>query len=250
MVSTIVSWLDQRWYAGVRSQWDDQLFRDRVLAHLSPDAIALDLGAGAGRVAAMNFRAVGRRVFGIDVDLAVSANRQIDGGCAGDASRLPFRDAAFDLVFADNVLEHLDEPDLVFAEVARVLKEGGQFLVKTPNAWHYVAVLARLTPHRFHQWINGRRGRHEADTFPTRYLANTEKALGALATHAGLQVGSIVSVESRPEYARINPALYVFGCVYERIVNSTDWGAIFRVVLLGEFAKPRRQSPPFQNVCD
>jgi SAM-dependent methyltransferase len=241
-MSAIVSWLDQRWYAGVRSQWDDELLRQRVIAHISPTAIALDLGAGSGRVAAMNFRAVGRSVFGIDVDLAISANCQIDGGCVGDGSRLPFRDGAFDLVFADNVLEHLDQPELVFTEVARVLKPGGRFLVKTPNAWHYVTVLARLTPYRFHQWINGRRGRHDADTFPTRYLANTRTALEVLAANAGLDVASVVSVESRPEYARINPALYVFGWMYERIVNSADWLALFRVVLLGEFAKPGRAS--------
>ena len=241
-MSAIVTWLDQRWYAGIRSQWDDELLRERVLAHISDHAVALDLGAGSGRVAAMNFKAAGRSVFGIDVDLAISTNCQIDGGCVGDASRLPFRDAAFDLVYADNVLEHLDRPELVFAEVARVLKPGGRFLVKTPNAWHYVTVVARLTPHRFHQWINARRGRNHADTFPTRYLANTGTALGALATVAGLEVASIVSVESRPEYARINPALYVFGRVYERIVNSSDWGALFRVVLLGEFSKPLGRS--------
>jgi SAM-dependent methyltransferase len=240
-MSAIVTWLDQLWYAGSRSQWDDELLRERVLAHIAPDAITLDLGAGAGRVAAMNFKAAGRLVFGIDVDLAISENSQIDGGCVGDASRLPFCDAAFDLVFADNVLEHLDHPALVFAEVARVLKPGGRFLVKTPNAWHYVPVLARLTPHRFHQWINGRRGRAHADTFPTRYLANTNRALGALADAAGLKVACITSVEGRPEYARINPVLYVFGRLYERLVNSADWGALFRVVLLGEFAKPLRR---------
>ena len=237
-MSAIVTWLDQLWYCGVRSQWDDELLRERVLARIPSDAIALDLGAGAGRVPAMNFKAAGRFVFGIDVDLAISDNRQIDGGCVGDASRLPFRDAAFDLVFADNVLEHLEKPELVFAEVARVLKPGGRFLVKTPNAWHYVTVLARLTPYRFHQWINGRRGRAHADTFPTRYLANTNRTLGELAETAGLEVACIASVEGRPEYARINPALYVFGRLYERLVNSANWGALFRVVLLGEFAKP------------
>jgi SAM-dependent methyltransferase len=247
-MSTVISWLDQRWYAGVQSHWDDELLRERVIASLPSEAVALDLGAGAGRVTAMNFKAAGRSVFGIDVDLAISANRQIDGGCVGDASRLPFRDAAFDLIFADNVLEHLDQPALVFAEVARVLKPGGRFLVKTPNAWHYVTLLARLTPHGFHQWINRRRGRQEADTFPTRYLANTRTALGRLAAIAGLDVASVVSVESRPEYARINPALYALGRLYERIVNRASWGALFRVVLLADFIKPTRDAGSGQRL--
>ena len=134
------------------------------------------------------------------------------------------------------------DPTWSSAKSREYLKPGGRFLVKTPNAWHYVTVLARLTPHRFHQWINWRRGRRGADTFPTRYRANTRTALGVLAANAGLDVASVVSVESRPEYTRISPVLYVFGRLYERIVNSTDWGALFRVVLLGEFAKPGRAS--------
>ena len=239
-MSNLVTRLDQRWYADVRPHWDDELLRARVLAHISEGSIALDLGAGSGRVAAMNFKSAGRYVFGIDVDLAISANCQIDGGCVGDASRLPFRDAAFDVVYADNVLEHLDKPELVFTEVARVLKPGGRFLVKTPNAWHYVPVIARLTPHRFHQWINGRRGRHHADTFPTRYLANTVRRLGRWpqGRDSKSRASSLSkAVRNTPGSTRRS---ICSGGLYERVVNSADWGALFRVVLLGEFAKPQR----------
>ncbi|MEI2780661.1 MAG: hypothetical protein V9H25_05130 [Candidatus Competibacter sp.] len=42
----------------------------------------------------------------------------------------------------------------VFREVARVLKRGGVFLFKTPNKTHYMPTIARLTPHRFHQFVN------------------------------------------------------------------------------------------------
>ena len=77
--------------------------------------------------------------------------------------------ATFDRVFADNVLEHLPDRLTVFREIARVLKPGGVFLFKTPNKTHDMPTLARLTPHRFHPFVNRIRGRAETDAFPTRY---------------------------------------------------------------------------------
>ncbi|HYN78193.1 MAG TPA: class I SAM-dependent methyltransferase, partial [Lamprocystis sp. (in: g-proteobacteria)] len=192
---SLVQWLDARLYPGVTRNWDDQLFRERILARLRPTDWVLDLGAGAGIVSAMDFRGRSGRLCGIDPDPRVADNPHLDEGRVGRGEAIPYPDDCFDLIFADNVLEHLEEPGLVFREVARVLKPGGRFLVKTPNAWHYMPVIARATPHRFHQWVNRHRGRIEADTFPTRYRANTPAALGRLATVAGLTVGSMELIE-------------------------------------------------------
>jgi hypothetical protein len=63
----------------------------------------------------------------------------------------------------------------------------------------------------------------DASRFPTRYRANTNKTLGVLAATAGLEVASITLFEGRPEYARIHPVLYVFGTLYERLVNGAEW---------------------------
>ena len=101
----------------------------------------------------------------------MTTNPFLDEGRVSDASEIPYDSHQFDIVFSDNVLEHLEQPLDVFSEVARVLKPGGIFLFKTPNKWHYMPTIARLTPHRFHQFVNKIRGRAEADTFPTRYRA-------------------------------------------------------------------------------
>jgi SAM-dependent methyltransferase len=50
-----------------------------------------------------------------------------------DAQALPFRDRAFDAIFAVNLLEHVPEPQHVVSEVARLLSPGGRFLAVTPN---------------------------------------------------------------------------------------------------------------------
>jgi SAM-dependent methyltransferase len=52
---------------------------------------------------------------------------------AAGAHPLPFRDAAFDVVFAGELIEHLSEPRQALAEFARVLKPGGTLILTTPN---------------------------------------------------------------------------------------------------------------------
>jgi UDP-N-acetylglucosamine 2-epimerase (non-hydrolysing) len=135
--------------------------------------------------------------------LVLSTNPMLDEGRVANADGIPYEDARFDVVFSDNVLEHLDEPLQVFREVARVLKPGGVFLFKTPNKWHYMPTIARLTPHGFHQYVNRLRGRAEVDTFPTRYRANCLGDIKRLASDAGLLVERVERIEGRPEYLRM-----------------------------------------------
>lgn len=52
---------------------------------------------------------------------------------AADAEALPFRDDSFDLLLSSDVVEHLPDLDRHLAEAARVLKEEGRYLFKTPN---------------------------------------------------------------------------------------------------------------------
>lgn len=45
----------------------------------------------------------------------------------------PFGDSAFDLIEADHVLEHLDRPFAVMAEIHRILRPGGLLIIKVPH---------------------------------------------------------------------------------------------------------------------
>jgi len=49
-----------------------------------------------------------------------------------DVRSLPFESERFDTVLCIQCLEHIDEPDRVFAEVRRVLKKGGRFIFTVP----------------------------------------------------------------------------------------------------------------------
>lgn len=234
----LVQTIDSRCYPQFERNWDDVLFRETLLAFIHPEATVLDLGAGAGIVEAMNFRGLAARVCGVDLDPRVTENPYLDEGLVADAGKIPYPDETFDLVFADNVMEHIDEPAQVFAEIARVLRPGGKLLFKTPNKTHYMPLIARLTPHGFHQWINRKRGRDETDTFPTRYRCNSPSDVRAIARRVGMTVDRIDLIEGRPEYLRVSAPTYLVGLLYERLVNATDLFQRFRILMIATLSKP------------
>jgi ubiquinone/menaquinone biosynthesis C-methylase UbiE len=97
----------------------------------------LEVGSGSGAVARDLARMVGPkgRVVGVDPSRAcvVAARRLahvhgLDGRIAfrvGDGRRLPFRSGRFDVALAVTVLLHVDDPEVVVQEMARVTRPGG-----------------------------------------------------------------------------------------------------------------------------
>jgi SAM-dependent methyltransferase len=98
----------------------------------------LDLGCGAGYGTAY-LADTARRVVGADVDstaIAYARDRyarpNVDFEVV-DASALPFPAGSFDTVAAFEMIEHVEEAGAVVAEVARVLRPGGTFVLSTPR---------------------------------------------------------------------------------------------------------------------
>ncbi len=237
-MGALVKRMDRTLYADSSNNWDDELLRKRILARIRPEFVILDVGAGAGILPQMNFRGLAARVCGVDLDPRVVENPTLDEAKVADAGAIPYADDCFDLVFADNVLEHIEDPSSFFSEITRVLKPGSSFIFKTPNKWHYVPAISRLTPHWFHQSYNQLRGRSAQDTFPTWHRANSRSDVSRLAVQAGLQVERLDCIEGRPEYLRISAATYAVGAAYERVVNSSRLLEGLRVVLICELRKP------------
>ena len=228
---------DAKWYPSFRDNWDDLLFRKYILEHLHPEATLLDVGAGAGIVEEMNFKMCCKEVVGVDLDPRVATNPFLHRGLVADAIDLPLPDCYFDVVIADNVMEHIDDPEGILKEIVRVLKPGGVVLFKTPNFFHYMPIIAHLTPYSFHAWVNRLRGRDTVDTFPTRYKLNSRGAVMRYAKQFNLRVNSISLIEGRPEYLRFSAVTYWLGMLYERVVNSSDIFQSFRILLIADLQK-------------
>ncbi|MDA8202718.1 MAG: methyltransferase domain-containing protein [Chloroflexi bacterium] len=61
----------------------------------------------------------------------------------GDAYALPFADGTFDAVVCVRVVHHLEHPEAVFAEFARVLRPGGVLVLEFANKRNLKAILKR-----------------------------------------------------------------------------------------------------------
>jgi SAM-dependent methyltransferase len=241
MPSQTVLHLDKRWYPTFEPNWDNRMFREMLAPHIDGSKKVLDYGCGRGHVAHMNFKGIAGFIAGIDPDRAVFENPYLDEAKVLElpAGIIPYPDATFDVIFADNVMEHVADLTTVFREIARVLKPGGRFLAKTPNRWHYMPLIASCTPTWFHKAVNKRRGREEHDTFPTCYQCNSRGAVAKHARNAGLEVGEVRLIEGRPEYLRFNGLTYLCGYIYERVVNASSIFQGFRGVLFFEVIKPK-----------
>jgi SAM-dependent methyltransferase len=119
------------WFAGKR------LLIRRLLGRRleKPGLRILDVGCGAGATA-VDFSSNGW-VCACDRSLdslEFVGKRGIAPRVAGEAPRLPFRDGAFDIVLALDIVEHVDDDSAFVAELGRILAPGGALAVHVP-AW-------------------------------------------------------------------------------------------------------------------
>jgi SAM-dependent methyltransferase len=230
--ATRVADLDRRWYKDYVDE--HRRFDALVRGHIGADTRILDAGAGRGLQNPYDYRSIAARVAGADLDAGVLRNPNLTDACVADLSHLPYPDGEFDVVISKYVFEHLAHPRAVLRELRRVLRPGGYLLVHTPNRHHYVALIARMTPTRFHAWVNERRGRQTADTFPTEYRANDRRSLVRLAERTGFAIERLVFIETKPDYLVFSRIAYRVGIVYERVVNRWEVLEGLRVQLLAE----------------
>jgi SAM-dependent methyltransferase len=163
------------------------------------------LEAGCGRTTRLvEYRDRIERLVGADIDEAGGrANSALDEFVPGDlCCTLPFAAGAFDVVYANFVVEHLEHPDHAFAEWHRVLRPGGSVILLTSNLSNPLIAAARIVPQSVRTAVK-RLGPGAAarDVFPARYRANTPGMLSRLLGQAGFTPVSVVFVATLHRYA-------------------------------------------------
>jgi SAM-dependent methyltransferase len=138
---------------------------ERALATYRLGTPLLDLGTGVGSNLAM-LGEIGP-VIGVDISLsALQQSKTRAPVAAADGARLPFRSGSFGGAVCTEVLEHVDDPKVVLAELGRVLRPGAIAIVTTPNysnpvGLHKLIADRRSGQHDYNPW-GAHKGGYEA----------------------------------------------------------------------------------------
>jgi ubiquinone/menaquinone biosynthesis C-methylase UbiE len=129
----------------VREAWWNDEFTEFLAETLRPRAgnriLDVGCGPGIGEVSIGRLHVSQLRLYGVDLVVAnAAAARQATrshnmraGFAAGDACRLPFKDAAFDSTYCVAVLQHIRDVESAAREFARVTVPGGRIVAVEPD---------------------------------------------------------------------------------------------------------------------
>jgi SAM-dependent methyltransferase len=93
----------------------------------------LDVGCGNG-VFTTRLAALAGRVLGVDISTHMLGQNPHPDRVEGATAALPFRDRAFDVVFAANLLHHLEDPRIALRELRRC--SARHVVLIEPNRWN------------------------------------------------------------------------------------------------------------------
>lgn len=114
-------------------------------SELTSQSVLLDFGCGSGRYV-QELRDHGYQAYGCDIEMKKEENVDTDAMLKNSLIRkvdiknyvLPFEDNTFDLIFSDQVFEHVRNYPETLTEISRVLKPTGSCLHIFPSRYKMI----------------------------------------------------------------------------------------------------------------
>ena len=107
------------------------------LLEKNPKAIILDLGCGDGGFTVQMAKKIGtNKIFGIEgieENLKKAKKKGVEVKFADLNKEFPFQNESFDVILANQIIEHISSTDIFLKEAYRVLKSDGYIVVATVN---------------------------------------------------------------------------------------------------------------------
>jgi SAM-dependent methyltransferase len=105
-----------------------------VVRRVADGSVVLDVGCGGGKMLrTINIHRRGVTLLGCDVKEPSEINGDFTFTMLdGSTGLLPYDDSSVDVALLVDVLEHVDRPEMVLSEIARILRPGGRLLSFVP----------------------------------------------------------------------------------------------------------------------
>jgi SAM-dependent methyltransferase len=199
----------------------NRVLERRIEAQLTPTSSILDIGCGRTAPNLVKLAGEGRTLHGIDVIDFTVADPRLQLFTNDVRAMKDIRANSIDVAYSRAVMEHLEQPEAAYAEIARVLKPGGVYVFTTPSIYDYGSLIALIVPNRFHaRIVNATEGRPSEDVFPTVFDSNSRRTISRQAKEAGLSLREFAYIGQYPNYLAFNRALFWLGSLYQKTIEK------------------------------
>lgn len=133
---------------------------------------------------------------------------RVRSGVVTDITCLPIRDAVVDWVLIPNIVEHVDEPEVMFREAFRVLKKGGRAFVFAPNVRE-----EHQAPYDYFRYTRyGLRHLFEKSGFEVESISTASGIFDALSKTTMLALDFLPPMKKK-----------IFGFLFDRVLKPVLW---------------------------
>ncbi len=132
----------------------------------------------------------------------------------GLAFALPFGDHSFDTVLCTQTLEHVEEPQLAIAEMARVLRPSGFLILSAPQTWRL-----HEQPYDFYRYTR----------YGLRYMLEQSGLEMIEITPQGGMWATVGQIINNAIQQRLRRYMPIYGMYMLYLINNLVFGALDRV---------------------
>lgn len=154
-----------------------EIFTELIFKNLANRPYWLDIGAG--------FNILIKEQPGADFAVGIDKEKPAEvytnsksAYCVASVYNLPLNDRTFDFITSRYTFEHLEFPKKAMAEISRVMKPEGIFVMQTSNLYNPIVFLANLIPFPLKKVIIRKLFKdNPSGTFKTYYRINTPSSI-------------------------------------------------------------------------
>lgn len=198
------------------------------------------LDAGCGHSTMTGYKSTAKLTFiGIDISQDnIKNNKDIDFGFVSDLNQIPLENNSVDIIVSAMVFEHLQNPEIAFKELNRIMKTEGFLIFATPCIYNIVTIINRIIPHYLSQKLGKLlTGTIEEDIYPTKYKINSIRKIRRICKTIGFTEMNLIMYQPPPYAFVFSTIICRFIIYYYRIINRFHITKFLRGIIIARYKK-------------